>query len=49
VCVCDAVSDTSESETLIADLRIRGVWQDQVDAIFDVWVVDMDAPSYRSK
>jgi len=33
--------------TLIADVRIRGVWQSQVDALFDIWVVDKDAPSYQ--
>ena len=47
--VCDATSDPSGSETLIADLRIRGMWQHQVDAIFDVCVVDTDAPSYRCR
>jgi len=34
--VCDATSDSSVSETLVADLRVRGVWQHQADAIFDV-------------
>ena len=47
--MCDAASDTSESETLVANIRNEGVWQDQVDAIFDVWVIDMDAPPYGSK
>ena len=45
----DAAFDTSKSETLVADLRVRGVWQHQVDAIFDLWVVDMNSPSYISK
>ena len=27
--------ETSESETLVANLRVSGVWQDQVDAIFN--------------
>ena len=34
---------------LIADLAIRGVWQAQCDALFDIRVVDTDAPSYRSR
>ena len=29
------------------DLGIRGVWQPQVEALFDVKVVDTDAPSHR--
>ena len=41
--------DDPSSETLIADVRIRGVWQSQVDALFDVRVVDTDAPSYQSR
>ena len=44
--MCDAASDTSESETLVVDLRIRSIWQDRVYAIFYVQVVDMDAPSF---
>ena len=36
------------SVTLIADVRVRGVWQSQVDALFDVRVVDKDAPSCQS-
>ena len=34
---------------LIADLAICGVWQPQCEAIFDIRVVDIDAPSYRSR
>lgn len=37
------------SDTLIVVLRIRGVWQPQVDTIFVVRVVDTDAPSCRSR
>ena len=33
---------------LIADLAVCGVWQSQCDALFDIRVVDTDAPSYRS-
>ena len=35
--------------TLITDLQVRGVWQPQVDVLFDVRVVDTDAPSYRGR
>ena len=36
--VCES-SNSPSGVTLIADLRVRGVWQSQVD----VHVVDMDA------
>ena len=31
------------------DLRICGVWQPQVEALFDIRVVNTDAPSYRRR
>ena len=31
------------------DVGIRGVWQPQVEALFDVKVVDTDAPSHRTR
>ena len=31
---------------LIAHLDIRGIWQPQTEALFDILVVDTDAPSY---
>ena len=30
---------------MIADLRVD-VWLPQIEALFDVWVTDTDAPSY---
>lgn len=36
-------------ESLIADFSARGVWQPQVTALFDVRVIDTDAPSYINK
>ena len=33
---------------LIADLSVRGVWQPQTAALFNVCVVDTDAQSYLS-
>ena len=32
--------------SLVADLSIRGVWQSQTVALFDIRVIDTDAPSY---
>ena len=46
--VCEFTSDDSTTDTLIADLRVQGVWESQVDTIFDVHVIDTDAPSYLS-
>ena len=42
------VSDDGHG-ALIADLAVRGVWQPQCDALFDIRVVDTDAPSYCSR
>ena len=33
---------------LIADLGVRGVWQPQTMALFDLCVIDTDAKSYLS-
>ena len=33
----------------MADISARGVWQPQATALFDVRVIDSDAPSYLSK
>jgi len=44
--ICEETVDSCD-DTLIGDLRARGVWQPQVNAVFDVRVVDTDAPSYR--
>ena len=42
--------DSSEgADTLIADLCVRGVWEPQTEALFDIRVVDTDARSYRSR
>ena len=42
------VSDGSDGifEPLVADLCVRGVWQPQTEALFDIRVVDTDARSY---
>ena len=37
---------TSSDTGLRLDLGIRGVWQPQVEALFDVRVIDTDAPSH---
>ena len=35
-----------DNETLIADLGVRGVWETQAMALFDIRVIDTDARSY---
>ena len=37
---------TSSVPGLRLDLGIRGVWQPQVEVLFDVRVIDTDAPSH---
>ena len=37
------------ADTLIADLCVRGVWEPQTEALFDIRVVDTDARSYRTR
>ena len=39
----------SDDPGLRLDLGIRGVWQPQVEALFDIRVIDTDAPSYRRR
>lgn len=39
-------SNTDGHPALRADLACRGVWEPQMEALFDVRVVDTDAPSY---
>ena len=39
-------SDDPQQEALVADIKARGVWQPQTTAIFDIRVIDSDAPSY---
>ena len=46
------VQEANEAEgvpSLIADLSIRGVWQSQTVALFDVHVTDTDAPSHSQR
>ena len=35
--------------SLVADLSIRGIWQPQRVALFDIRVIDTDAPSYSNR
>ena len=39
-------NDSLGMSALIADLGVRGVWQPQTEALFDIRVVDTDAQSY---
>ena len=36
------------ADTLIVDLCVYGVWEPQIEALFDIRVVDIDAQSYRA-
>ena len=42
-------SDDPPQEALVTDIKARGVWQPQATALFDIRVIDSDAPSYLSK
>eukprot|EP00731_Ephydatia_muelleri_P009434 Em0005g20a len=45
-CIVNEATATSSDPGLRLDLGIRGVWQPQVEALFDVRVIDTDAPSH---
>ena len=40
---------SSEHDAHVADLGIRGVWEPQAEALFDLRVIDTDAQSYHSR
>ena len=42
-------NDSLGMPALIADLGVRGVWQPQTEALFDIRVVDTDAQSYTER
>jgi len=44
--VCDG--SAGNSDTLIDDLCVRGVWQPQTEVLFDIRVVDTDTQSYSA-
>ena len=44
--IVNETTATSSDPGLRLDLGIRGVWQPQVEALFDVRVIDTDAPSH---
>ena len=41
--------DTNGKTALFADLGVRGIWQRQTLALFDLRVIDTDAKSYVSR
>jgi len=45
--VCDG--STGNSDTLISDLCVYGIWQPQTEALFDIRVIDTDARSYSAR
>ena len=44
--MCDC---SGSADSLIADLCVRGVWEPQTEALFDIRVVDTDARSYHAR
>lgn len=40
---------STDSVASIGDISSRGVWQPQLTAVFDLRVIDSDAPSYLAK
>ena len=44
--VIQEACEVTGEPSLIADLGVRGVWQPQAQALFDVHVIDTDAPSH---
>jgi hypothetical protein len=42
-------NESAGIQGLVADLGVRGVWQPQEEALFDVRVIDTDAPSYAAR
>ena len=47
--VVQEANDAYGVPSLIADLSIRGVWQPQTVALFDILVIDTDASSYSHR
>ena len=45
--IVQEASDDGQS-ILKADLAVQGVWQPQCESLFDIRVVDTDAPSYHA-
>ena len=39
---------STDADTLITDLCVRGIWEPQTKALFDIRVSDIDARSYRA-
>ena len=44
--IVQEANDACGISSLVADLSVRGVWQSQTVALFDIRVIDTDAPSY---
>ena len=44
--IVQEANDACGIPSLVADLSIRGVWQSQTVALFDIRVIDTDAPLY---
>ena len=44
--IVQEANDACGIPSLVADLSIRGIWQPQTVALFDIRVIDTDALSY---
>ena len=44
--IVQEANDACGIPSLVADLSIRGVWQSQTVVLFDIRIIDTDAPSY---
>ena len=47
--IVQEANDACGIHSLVADLSIRGIWQPQRVALFDIRVIDTDAPSYSNR
>ena len=41
--VVKEADEAREISVLVADLNLRGIWQPQAEALFDIHVIDTDA------
>ena len=47
--VIQEAREVTDEPSLVADLGVRGVWQPQTQALFDIRVIDTDAPSHVNR
>ena len=47
--VIQEACEVADEPSLVTDLGVRGVWQPQTQALFDILVIDTDAPSHVNR